>query len=103
VSELKDRALKYADTVYPNADAETLWGLDEVTEYVRQEIAASATREVALRDAAEMLWTVVANVSGGDWTKQPQDWQDATARWRDNYFEAIKPSLAQDILREHDL
>jgi hypothetical protein len=43
-----------------------------------------------LADAAEMLWTVVANVSGGDWTQQSQDWQEAAARWRDNYFAAMK-------------
>ncbi len=42
-----------------------------------------------LEDAAEMLWTVIANVSEGDWRKQSQDWQDAAARWRDNYFAAL--------------
>ena len=40
-------------------------------------------------DAAEMLWVVLANVSGGDWTQQSQEWQDAAARWRDNYFTAL--------------
>jgi hypothetical protein len=43
---------------------------------------------VAMADAAEMLWVVLANVSGGDWTKQSADWQEAAARWRDNYFAA---------------
>jgi len=42
-----------------------------------------------LSDAAEMLWTVIANVSEGDWTKQPKYWQDAAARWRDYYFQAV--------------
>lgn len=37
-------------------------------------------------EAAEMLWTVVANVSGGDWTQQSPEWQEAAARWRDHYF-----------------
>jgi hypothetical protein len=46
-------------------------------------------REKALKDAAEMLWVVLANVSGGDWTKQSQEWQEAAARWRDNYFGAL--------------
>jgi hypothetical protein len=41
-------------------------------------------------DAAEMLWVVLANVSGGDWTKQTPEWQEAAARWRDNYFAALK-------------
>lgn len=43
-----------------------------------------------MSDAAEMLWVVLANVSGGDWTKQTPDWQEAAARWRDSYFEALK-------------
>ncbi len=49
-----------------------------------------------MADAAEMLWIVLANVSGGDWTKQSKEWQDAAARWRDNYFAVAhsKPRLA---------
>jgi hypothetical protein len=41
-----------------------------------------------MADAAEMLWVVLANVSGGDWTQQSAEWQDAAARWRDHYFAA---------------
>ncbi len=44
----------------------------------------------AMADAAEMLWIVLANVSEGDWTKQTPEWQEAAARWRDNYFAALK-------------
>lgn len=40
----------------------------------------------SLANAAEMLWVVLANVSGGDWTQQTAEWQEAAARWRDNYF-----------------
>ena len=43
-----------------------------------------------MAEAAEMLWVVLANVSGGDWSKQTQEWQDAAARWRDNYFDALR-------------
>lgn len=42
-----------------------------------------------LKYAAEMLWFVLANVSGGDWALQSEEWQEAAARWRDNYFSAI--------------
>lgn len=48
--------------------------------------------EQALLDAGEMLWVVLANVSDGDWKKQSKDWQDAAARWRDN-FHAVAKSL----------
>lgn len=47
-----------------------------------------------LADAAEMLWVVLANVSGGDWTKQSPEWQEAAARYRDQYFAALSASSA---------
>lgn len=40
-------------------------------------------------DAAGLLWGVVANVSGGDWTQQTEGWQIAAARARDAYHEAL--------------
>jgi hypothetical protein len=43
-----------------------------------------------LADAGEMLWVVLANVSGGDWTQQSAEWREAAARWRDNYFAALE-------------
>ncbi len=46
-----------------------------------------------MNDAAEMLWVVLANVSGGDWTKQSEEWQEAAARWRDNYFAVVSKGL----------
>ena len=53
---------------------------------------AGAVRE-ALGEA-EMLWVVLANVSGGDWTKQSHEWQDAAARARDQYFAALRKTDA---------
>lgn len=40
--------------------------------------------------AGEMLWTVVANASGGDWSQQSEVWQEAAARWRDNFWNTLK-------------
>ena len=51
-----------------------------------------------MKDAAEMLWIVLANVSGGDWTKQSQEWQEAAERWRDNYF-AVFSSIEEEPSR----
>jgi hypothetical protein len=50
-----------------------------------------------MADAAEMLWVVLANVSGGDWTKQSAEWREAAARWRDNYFAAVKAERAAAV------
>ena len=41
-------------------------------------------------DATEMLWVVLANVSGSDWALQTKEWQEAAAKWRDNYFNTLK-------------
>lgn len=38
-----------------------------------------------MKEAAEMLWVVIANVSGGEWQKQTPEWQAAARRWVDNY------------------
>jgi len=40
--------------------------------------------------AAKMLWVTLANVSGGDWTKQSTEWQEAANKWRDNYYQKLK-------------
>jgi hypothetical protein len=57
-----------------------------------------------MSDAAEMLWVVLANVSGGDWTQQTIEWQEAAARWRDYYFSVLKrssvPGVAASVLSE---
>lgn len=39
-----------------------------------------------LKDAAEMLWGCLANVSGGDWTQQSEEWQEAVVKARDYYM-----------------
>lgn len=65
-------------------------------------VSAEASKELrplqeahaTLQNAAEMLWVVLASVSGGDWTQQTSEWQDAAARWRDAYFVALTPPPA---------
>lgn len=39
-----------------------------------------------LFNALELAWGLIANASGGDWTKESREWQDAAARWRDEQF-----------------
>ena len=31
-----------------------------------------------------------------DWTKQSKEWQEAAARWRDNYFDALRALPASE-------
>lgn len=53
-----------------------------------------------LAEAAEMLWIVVANASGGDWSKQTEEWQKAAARSWDNYFAVL--NLERAVRAESD-
>jgi hypothetical protein len=69
----------------------------------RTEAEREALREAnkRLADAAEMLWVVLANVSGGNWSHQSPEWQEAAARWRDNYYAALTaPASAAPATRE---
>jgi hypothetical protein len=57
-----------------------------------EQVDALTRERDQLRAAAEMLWVVIANVSGSDWSTQTEEWQEAAARWRDAYFAALKPT-----------
>ena len=50
--------------------------------------AAVSSSDFVLRylDHLEIAWGVIANAGGGDWTKETKEWQEAAARWRDEYF-----------------
>lgn len=72
------------------ADLKQAWG-DLGPSSLQTELIQAQDAEIArLRDAAEMLWVVLANVSGGDWEKQTEEWQEAAKRWRDNYFAVLR-------------
>lgn len=45
-------------------------------------------------DAIEAAWGIIANVSGGDWHRQPREWQEAAARWRDAHMPRISKARA---------
>jgi len=41
----------------------------------------------------ELAWGVIANAGGGDWTTQTPEWQEAAARWRDQYHAALSKEV----------
>jgi len=41
------------------------------------------------REVLHEAWTLIANVSGGDWTQQSEEWQEAAARWRDRFHDVL--------------
>lgn len=61
-----------------------------IAKHLIEEHCLSKQRVKELDEAANMLWVVLANVSGSDWSKQSKEWQEAAAKWRDNYFKKRK-------------
>lgn len=53
-----------------------------------------------LEDCIETAWGIIANVSGGDWTRQKPHWQEAAVRWRDNDFHPIMKELSERKAKE---
>ena len=56
-----------------------------------------------LEDCIETAWGIIANVSGGDWTRQKSEWQEAVVRWRDNQFHPIMKELSERKAKEAKL
>ena len=40
---------------------------------------------VRLNTLLERAWVIIANSNNGDWHNETQDWQEAAAKWRDDY------------------
>lgn len=43
-----------------------------------------------LEDLVETAWGVIANVSGGSWGSQSEEWRAAATRWRDEWHAHLK-------------
>jgi hypothetical protein len=57
----------------------------------------------ALMDSLEMAWGIIANVSGGDWDKQSDEWHECAEKWRDNHWHpALDRNGYTTIGREED-
>lgn len=41
-------------------------------------------------DLLYWAWTIIANAGGGDWEKETSDWQEAAAKWRDQFHVYIR-------------
>jgi hypothetical protein len=73
------------------------------SEFARQlerELNAAQERIKRLEDCIETAWGIIANVSGGDWTRQKPHWQEAVVRWRDNDFHPIMKELSERKAKE---
>jgi hypothetical protein len=67
---------------------------------LERELNAANDRIKRLEDCIETAWGIIANVSGGDWTRQKPHWQEAVVRWRDNDFHPIMKELSERKAKE---
>lgn len=53
-------------------------------------------------DFAEWGWSIIANSSGGDWTKESKEWQEAAAKYRDQFHNEIRflAGVPQSMMEE---
>jgi hypothetical protein len=93
----------------PRTDAEAFWPHDSKEKvcdavFARQlegELNAANENTRRLHDCLETAWGIIANVSGGDWTRQKPEWQEAVIRWRDNQFDPIMKELSERRAKEN--
>jgi hypothetical protein len=61
---------------------------------LRDSLRAAERALAEWADATNYAWTIICNVSEGDWTKQTEQWQEAAARFREQYHAllALRPT-----------
>ena len=73
------------------------YGLEEGLQFAVSEILRLEARCKRMENCIENAWSIIANVSGGDWDKQHPEWRQTTLDWRNNSFHPIWADVA--ILR----
>jgi hypothetical protein len=62
---------------------------------------ANGTAEQAeVIEGLELAWGIIANVDGGDLTKQNADWQDAVRRWANRFLPIVGKELQARALAQ---
>lgn len=60
-------------------------------------------QDTSPRSADDLLmsaWGVIANVSGGNWNEQSDDWQGAALRWREQFRDHLDSDIIAPELTE---
>lgn len=50
-------------------------------------------------DMIEYAWAIIANVSGGDWSKQSKEWIKAARKWREEAFSKSRIGSISDFIK----
>lgn len=52
----------------------------------RSEVLERSANEMdRQQELLEWAWAIIANASGGDWSKEPKEWQEAAKNWSDSF------------------
>ena len=62
---------------------------------LREDLNHANERIKRLEETLIGAWEIIANVSGGDWTRQKPHWQDYVFKWRDDCFNPIMKELSE--------
>jgi len=87
----RDRAEKEHERAVARNLAEMATALVELQ---AQKLEAARQEREKLADLLEFGWGVIANAGGGNWTLETPEWQEAAARWRENWFATLRPAAA---------
>jgi hypothetical protein len=72
---------------YDQGDAVVVWYDDLYNLAQRAKVAdTEGDRPMdKVTDLEEAAWGIIANVSGGEWNRQSEEWREAAIRWRGRY------------------
>ena len=63
-----------------------------------REIQEDARRDLV--DLIDAAWGIIANAGNGDWLTEHPEWQEAAAKWRDQFISAFSPNASNERRQE---
>jgi hypothetical protein len=79
------RAIADMICVDPTAAVDVAAHVRAYINYSQELLVATAAERDAANERLDLAWGLIANASGGDWSKESPEWQAAAAHWRDGY------------------
>lgn len=101
MSHIPDTGKKVSDTPRTENYDWSFHLLFAEAQKMERELNAANENTRRLHDCLETAWGIISNVSGGDWTRQKSEWQQAVVRWRDNQFDPIMKELSERRAKEN--
>ena len=89
------------EAAYAASTGAGIYELFKESQDIERELNAANENTRRLHDCLETAWGIIANVSGGDWTRQKSEWQEAVVRWRDYQFDLIMKELSERRAKEN--